>query len=91
MDYAVLTSLFPCSTYPRYVLFLYPISSPHSVDLVGEEEEIERLTGYGREIGLAFQVIDDVLDVEGDATSLGKSAGKDQKAWTVRGCQPSDR
>ncbi len=35
------------------------------------------LTAYGRQIGLAFQVADDVLDVVGDRDRLGKSTGKD--------------
>lgn len=44
----------------------------------------DRLTAaideYGREIGLAFQIVDDILDVEGAAATLGKTAGKDQAA-----------
>jgi farnesyl diphosphate synthase len=35
------------------------------------------LGAYARAAGLAFQVIDDVLDVEGSAATLGKTAGKD--------------
>ncbi len=37
------------------------------------------LAAYGRALGLAFQIVDDVLDVEGDAATLGKTAGKDAR------------
>lgn len=36
------------------------------------------LTTYGQALGLAFQIADDVLDVEGDSDALGKTAGRDQ-------------
>ena len=35
------------------------------------------LTSYGRAIGQAFQIADDILDVEADSATLGKEAGKD--------------
>jgi farnesyl diphosphate synthase len=35
------------------------------------------LAAYGRDLGAAFQIADDLLDVEGDATEIGKTAGKD--------------
>lgn len=41
---------------------------------------VARLRAFGREIGLAFQVVDDVLDVTATAEQLGKSPGKDQAA-----------
>lgn len=46
----------------------------------GTKEHIERLRVFGTEIGLAFQIVDDILDVEEDAATLGKSAGKDAQA-----------
>src|SRR5271154_1419286 len=38
------------------------------------------LAAYGRDLGAAFQIADDVLDVEGDETEIGKTAGKDVAA-----------
>jgi farnesyl diphosphate synthase len=40
-------------------------------------EECDAIDRYAASVGLAFQVVDDVLDVEGTAQSLGKTAGKD--------------
>jgi geranylgeranyl diphosphate synthase type II len=42
--------------------------------------EIEILRGAGRELGLAFQIVDDILDATSDTATLGKTAGKDVRA-----------
>jgi geranylgeranyl pyrophosphate synthase len=42
--------------------------------------ELARLGDYAGAVGLAFQVVDDVLDATGDAALLGKTAGKDSAA-----------
>jgi geranylgeranyl pyrophosphate synthase len=44
------------------------------------QEQLSALDEYGRHIGLAFQVIDDILDVESDTETLGKTQGKDAEA-----------
>jgi geranylgeranyl diphosphate synthase type II len=41
--------------------------------------ELAALTVYGENIGLAFQIVDDILDVKGDSTRLGKRTGSDEK------------
>ncbi|KQP23009.1 polyprenyl synthetase family protein [Pseudorhodoferax sp. Leaf267] len=38
---------------------------------------LQGLAGYGAALGLAFQVVDDILDVTADSATLGKTAGKD--------------
>jgi farnesyl diphosphate synthase len=42
-------------------------------------DEISALDHYAKHIGLAFQVKDDILDIEGDTETLGKTQGKDQE------------
>ena len=44
----------------------------------GERRQVEALGRYGRAVGLAFQIVDDILDEEGTRTGLGKSPGKDR-------------
>ena len=42
-----------------------------------EEKDVEHLKRFGETIGWAFQVVDDILDVEESSAALGKTAGKD--------------
>ena len=46
--------------------------------------QIDALDRYGRAIGLAFQIVDDLLDVQGEESKLGKRVGKDSDLgkWT---------
>ena len=41
------------------------------------EEQVQALSSYGYNIGMAFQVVDDLLDILGDETELGKPVGND--------------
>jgi geranylgeranyl diphosphate synthase type II len=45
-----------------------------------DAEALERLTVYGRALGLAFQIVDDVLDITADLQTLGKDPGSDREA-----------
>jgi geranylgeranyl pyrophosphate synthase len=42
-------------------------------------EALDALTRFGRHLGLAFQIVDDVLDVTSTPEQLGKATGKDQR------------
>jgi geranylgeranyl pyrophosphate synthase len=46
----------------------------------GNGQTVQAVDAYAAELGLAFQIIDDILDVEGSASELGKSIGKDASA-----------
>ncbi len=49
----------------------------------GDQAQIEALGRFGYDLGLAFQVVDDVLDYTGDETLLGKPAGNDLREGTL--------
>ena len=44
---------------------------------VGPGPELDALQRFGADVGLAFQIQDDILDIEGEAAVIGKSVGKD--------------
>jgi len=41
-------------------------------------EELEAITHYGERVGLVFQIVDDILDIAGETSTLGKDVGRDQ-------------
>lgn len=43
------------------------------------EVDLDRLTGYAKRLGLAFQIVDDILDLVGDETKMGKKTGGDKE------------
>jgi geranylgeranyl diphosphate synthase type II len=49
----------------------------------GDESRIQALTGYGERIGMAFQISDDILDVEGDSAAMGKHTGGDEERGKI--------
>lgn len=52
--------------------------------LVGAtEDQVKALTAYGKNIGLAFQISDDILDIEGDSQKLGKKVGSDARLGKI--------
>jgi farnesyl diphosphate synthase len=58
-------------------------------------QDLEALTAYARDLGLAFQIADDLIDVTGTAEQAGKAVGKDQEQgkatlvsiWGVEGAR----
>ena len=45
----------------------------------GNPEQVASITAYGNGIGLAFQISDDILDIEGDRETMGKGVGGDRE------------
>lgn len=76
-------NLKPTPEYVRYIelhktadLITAPVRA--GLMLAGADDEmLERFTLFARDIGIAFQILDDILDIEGDEALLGKTLGKD--------------
>jgi geranylgeranyl diphosphate synthase type II len=49
----------------------------------GSAGQIESIQAYGQKIGLAFQIADDILDIEGDTRTLGKGVGNDARKGKI--------
>ena len=49
----------------------------------GDESQIKAITSYGEKTGLAFQIADDILDIEGDRIAMGKIAGADEQRGKI--------
>ncbi len=59
---------------------LYKISVRAGAILAGaRDDQLAALTGYAENLGLAFQIKDDILDIEGDEQKIGKPVGSDTK------------
>ncbi|MEX1020613.1 MAG: polyprenyl synthetase family protein [Litorilinea sp.] len=69
--YAKTASLFCAATEAAAVLAGYP------------ETDVQRLHDYGYYLGMAFQIVDDILDFTGDDDTLGKPAGSDLRQGTL--------
>jgi geranylgeranyl diphosphate synthase type II len=48
-----------------------------------KDKELRTITSYGQKIGLAFQIADDILDIEGDSKVLGKGVGGDARKGKI--------
>ncbi len=63
---------------------LFKLSLRTGAILAGaDEEKIQCLTRYAEKLGLAFQIMDDILDVTSTLEELGKTPGKDEKEGKV--------
>jgi len=48
-----------------------------------DDHQFKALSSYGEHVGLAFQIVDDILDVEESSATLGKTAGKDAQQQKI--------
>lgn len=58
---------------------------------VDDDGRLEPLRSFGRNLGLAFQILDDLLDASGDESAAGKDVGKDESKHTFVTCMGPER
>lgn len=63
----------------RKTAALFIASFRMAVRVSGQEDQLERFTSIGKHLGLAFQITDDILDIEQSDDTLGKTSGTDVK------------
>jgi len=63
---------------------LFSMATESGAVLAGaQEQDVQMLKDYGHNLGLAFQIVDDILDLQGDEGTLGKPAGSDLPQGTL--------
>ena len=55
------------------------LDSDNQLEIKSKEKIIEHLSIFGLKVGIAFQIIDDILDITSDTKTLGKTSGKDKE------------
>lgn len=74
-----LERLIEMHTHKTGALIVASVEMPGLLCESPQGERVQALRSYGQAIGLAFQIQDDVLDIEGDTTVIGKTQGADQR------------